>query len=1536
MMRSLFKVLGVVIASPVVAFFVVAILIYLPPVQEIIKNKVTEKLSAESGLNISIEHVRLAFPLDLSLERTKALDGRDTILVADALRLDVKLLPLFQGKVDVSCLELWRTQVDTRSLLSDLQIKGKVGMFKLDVPATIDLGKKTVDISRLCLNKSRVDIQLSDTAQTDTTQSSPAEWKIGLDQISIEQTDLSLQMPGDSMRIRANLNNCSLEYGRFDLARSEFKVKRVRLKDANIYYDVPQTDSLKEGLDINHLSLEGLQLQLDTFHYSQKGLFLGLPQLSFRERSGLEVDYVRTYLALDTQEIKLPQLSIRTRHTSVDAEAKLAWSVLKTGKGGQLLVKANGTVGESDLRLLTAGFLPDVCQYLPPADLTFDIFGYGNTDLLELKRCQLGLNNFASLRMEGKAGNMTNEKTRYGQLAYDLRTHRMRSYRNLMPAALKERLRIPEGLVLEGKSSLRGDRIDTRTQLRIGKGSVELKGNMALKAENYQLNLLADAFPLDALLPQDSLSALTAKVEASGHGFDPLKQKTHFDLLAAIDQLQYKNIPLDTLQLTAQLKDGKAEAKLTAENRMFRTETNFSADLKPEEVCAELQASLQNLDMLYLTQGKDSIHLMLDVNLKGRAATKGTDMDLHGSINNIFFITTKMGYPAKDINFGFHIGEDYTKAHVGAGDLAMKLQSDKNVHLLLEAVTLVSDELTAQVKSAHFDEKSLTQYLPDLEFSLQSGNDNPLANFMRLRGWTMDSVDWKVKTHPVSGIDGRLSLFNFRTGGLLLEETRLAIEQDSSGVRLKGSIENDNRKNPNRFTATLDGEVKKNGFSVLTDFHDEHHVTGLNLGVKAGLEENGDITLHLFPEESVIAYRKFKVNKNNFFTLGKDNHISADISLMADDDTGFKISTPLGDSTRDVTISIANLNLNELSSVFPILPHLGGKLSCDAHAQWIADTLSAVAQMDLRDFSFEECKFGNLSTEMIYLPNGENEHYVQASVYAEQQEVMNVEGNYQELDGGSIDATVLMTEFPVKLFNGFLSTDGTVALDGRFAGEVHVDGPVSDFQLNGEILSDSLQIFSLLYGVNLKVENKSLSIENSKLKLNDLKMYSISETPLVVGGDLDLRDFSKIKLDMNFKAKDFEIINARQTREAVVYGSVFTDLDATLKGTTDFLIMRGNLKILDKTNMTYVMKDSPLTVEDRLSGLVDFMDFTDTIKVQKDELMPLSGVFVGMNIEVDESAKLHVSLSEDNNSYFNCRGGGSLSMRYFPNGEINLLGRFTMSEGEMKYALPFIPLKTFHLEGDNNYIAFTGDPANPTLHITATETTRASVSEDNNTTRMVTFNVGVQITQTLDNMGLGFIVEAPEDLNVQNDLSSMSKEDKEKVAVSLLATGMYLTSNNKSTFKANNALNAFLQNEIQNIVGDALKTIDLTVGMEGSTSASGNAQTDYSFQFAKHLWNDRVTFKIGGKVTAGSEMASENQSFIDNISLEYRLGNGSSRSLRLFYDHDNVDPLEGTYSSAGAGLVLRKKTNRFSELFIFRNPRRQENKVKNVSNNAQP
>ena len=74
--------------------------------------------------------------------------------------------------------------------------------------------------------------------------------------------------------------------------------------------------------------------------------------------------------------------------------------------------------------------------------------------------------------------------------------------------------------------------------------------------------------------------------------------------------------------------------------------------------------------------------------------------------------------------------------------------------------------------------------------------------------------------------------------------------------------------------------------------------------------------------------------------------------------------------------------------------------------------------------------------------------------------------------------------------------------------------------------------------------------------------------------------------------------------------------------------------------------------------------------------------------------------------------------------------------------------------------------------------------------------------------------------------------------------------------------------------------------------------------------------RLRGKVTAGAEDASRNQSFIDNISLEYRLDSNSTRNLRLFYDNDTQDPLEGYYSTAGVGFVLRSKTNSLGELFL--------------------
>ena len=74
---------------------------------------------------------------------------------------------------------------------------------------------------------------------------------------------------------------------------------------------------------------------------------------------------------------------------------------------------------------------------------------------------------------------------------------------------------------------------------------------------------------------------------------------------------------------------------------------------------------------------------------------------------------------------------------------------------------------------------------------------------------------------------------------------------------------------------------------------------------------------------------------------------------------------------------------------------------------------------------------------------------------------------------------------------------------------------------------------------------------------------------------------------------------------------------------------------------------------------------------------------------------------------------------------------------------------------------------------------------------------------------------------------------------------------------------------------------------------------------------------IGGTISTGNE-TQQDESFIDNVSLEYRLDNSGTRYVRLFHNKDNESILEGEITETGVGIVLRKKMSRLSELFIFK------------------
>jgi hypothetical protein len=364
--------------------------------------------------------------------------------------------------------------------------------------------------------------------------------------------------------------------------------------------------------------------------------------------------------------------------------------------------------------------------------------------------------------------------------------------------------------------------------------------------------------------------------------------------------------------------------------------------------------------------------------------------------------------------------------------------------------------------------------------------------------------------------------------------------------------------------------------------------------------------------------------------------------------------------------------------------------------------------------------------------------------------------------------------------------------------------------------------------------------------------------------------------------------------------------------------MRGRLDVLGSTDMSYVLRDTPLSTDNHLNDLVKFTDFSDTTQVVVTRPQ-LSGFQMDMTINVSKGAHVMAYLNTDHSNYIDLMGGGTLRMQYTPADNLVLRGRYTLSNGEMKYSLPVIPLKTFTIQ-DGSYIEFTGDPMNPTLNITATERTKASVSGSSGAGRSVDFDCGVKITQTLNNMGVEFTLDAPQDMILHSELQAMGREQRGKLAVTMLTTGMYLADGNTSAFSMNSALSSFLNSEINSITGNALRTLDLSMGMDNTTDAAGNSHTDYSFKFAKRFMNNRLKIVVGGKVSTGAELQQRNSSFFDNVLLEYRLDQTANKFVTLFYENNSYDWLDGYTQKYGGGFTWRRSLNSFWDIFRFKDP----------------
>ena len=1528
MKKTVWWILGIVL-TPVLLFVVLVGLLYLPPVQNWAVDKVAEIASEKTGMQITVGHVQLAFPLDLSIDDFLVLSptatNHDTIADVKHLVVNVQLWPLLHKQVVINELDVTTVSLNTNGFIDAARVKGNFK--RLFVKSRgIDLDHQTVEVNGARIEDAWFDIALNDSVPEDTTKTETI-WKINADSISIIHTDVVLHTPGDTMSVEARFGSFVAREALVDLQDQTYTVGSVDWIDGTLKYDKNFVTPVS-GLDINHFDLTSVNIGIDSVYYHDPTLRMQMRKVALREKSGLQVSELEGAFSMEDGSIKLPKLRLKTPDSDVLVTMDMPLSLTDSIDAGKMRLKMDAQLGRQDLMHFMLALPQAVKDRWPHYPLTVKGTVDGNLNDMTFNDVDISLPTVFHATASGTAAHLNNLKQLRADVQFKAEAQNLGMVTALLPRDVQRNYRIPGGLRADGRVKADGTQYVADVTLREGQGTVNVNANVNVNINDKgQLN--TDLMRYDAMvkvhnlnvhhfMPHDSIYTVTADIRAKGQGTDFFSPSTTLMADAHVSQLNYGHWNLSNITAQADVRKGRGRVDVTSHNQLLDGTIGIDALMNKRKIDATVTADFNRLDLWKLELADRPLSIGMCGHIDVSSDLKLTHM-ASGLLNDLTISDSTHVFRPGDIGILVKARPDTTYARLQSGDFIVKLDASGNYERLLRQLTVLSDSVTEQFAQKIIDQPAIRRLLPTMKLHVESKQENPISSLLKnSRGIDFKDLLLDISSSPESGLNGNGYVHSLTISDMRLDTINFRLTQRQQHLSFGGQVRN-NKKNPQFvFNALFDGVLQERGATFGMRLFDSDNKLGARLGAKAEMVDSG-INLHLVPERPTLGYKEFNLNNDNYIFLGSNNRVKTKIDLVADDGTGVKIYSEDNDPTalQDITVTLNKFNLDEVTAVLPYVPHMTGILNGDFHVVQDANRqFSVVSDMAVRNMTYERSPIGNVSTELVYLQKEGDAHALEARLMKDDEEIGLLTGTYYNKKGsgeeaGSIDARFMMERLPLSIVNGFVP-DQLLGLQGYGEGELAVKGTLEKPQVNGEVYLDSAYLVSIPYGVTLRFDNDPVRIVDSRLLFENFGLYAYNDQPLNMQGNIDFSNTSKVTMDMRMRAQNFQIINAKQVPGSIAFGKAFVNFFARMNGPIEALSMRGRLDVLGSTDMTYMLLDSPLSTDNRLDELVKFTDFNDTTQTVITRPVP-SGLNVSLNISVSQGAHIVCDLNTEQTNYVDLMGGGDLRLTYNNEG-IGLTGRYTLSNGEMKYSLPIIPLKTFTIQ-DGSYVEFTGDPTNPRLNITATERVKATVGSEGTQSRSVAFDCGVVITKTLNDMGLEFIISAPEDMSVNNELQSMSAEERGKLAVTMLTTGMYLADGNTSGFSMNSALSSFLQSEINNITGSALKTLDLSVGMDNTTDASGSVHTDYSFKFSKRFFDNRLRIQLGGKVSTGAEMPGQKQSFFDNVTMEYRLDQNGQKNVKLFYNQNVYDWLDGYTGVYGVGFVWRKKMNSLLDVF---------------------
>ncbi|MDE6654880.1 MAG: translocation/assembly module TamB domain-containing protein, partial [Muribaculaceae bacterium] len=786
-------------------------------------------------------------------------------------------------------------------------------------------------------------------------------------------------------------------------------------------------------------------------------------------------------------------------------------------------------------------------------------------------------------------------------------------------------LKIPP-MTLGGKASMRGGNMTADLRATTLGGKIALDARYNSNTEGYALDLDTHDFPVNAFMPDLGVGKATLTLSAKGKSFDMLARNAAMDARAHITSIDYSGYAYKDVTLDASLLNGQANVNASVDAPEVQMSLTAKGNLDGNTYNWTAAIDGTHIDMMALKLSETPMEMSVTMDADASYTPRTNEIDANVRIPDFYYKGDQnMEFTLEGITTHFFTNDSTTNLTLNNRDLVATASSSSGLNDIMARVDTLMTVLDHQMAMKQINVDSIQKALPEFVLNVVAGDDNMINDILRPDKMSIKHLT--VEARNDSSLTMVSEINSLFTGSMRLDTVRVDARQVDRKLHMLATLDN-KKGNLDEFAhVRLDGMLNLNNVSMRITQQNVSGETGYDFGAIAMMADS-TVTGRFFPLNPVIGYKKWTINMDNFVKYDlADKHIDANLKMKGDD-SSLQLYTDHrhtgdahehNDSINDLTLKISDIHLADWISFNPFAPPIAGDLSANLNLLWDGgNNINGKGDVALDNFMYDHKKVASMRLDLDVATNISGAVKAKADLMVDGERTMTLAGTLNDSESDSpfkLDFSVI--HFPLSTVNPFLP-ESMAQLTGTLNGQMLVSGNTERPILNGEIDFSNAAVKVAMTNTSYAFSDVKIPVVDNIVTLSDFNITGANSNSLSINGKVDISSMADPKYDLTMKARDMMVVNSEKaTRDAVLFGKGYIDLDVAAKGNLNFMQLDADLTILSGTNVTYVMLETPdeLTASST-QDMVKFVNLSDSSAVAAADSLVNNEMLMAMDVKL--------------------------------------------------------------------------------------------------------------------------------------------------------------------------------------------------------------------------------------------------------------------------------------------------------------------------------